>query len=80
MDTPTPERLFFYNMSKQIFPPVKVAILIDGGFFVKRFNALYNINRDMTGAEVANHLYTMAHKHVGQNNTLLSWSVTGFPL
>lgn len=62
--------IFFYNMSKQIFPPVKVAILIDGGFFVKRFNALYNINRDMTGAEVANHLYTMAHKHVGQNNTL----------
>ncbi|MCE9334071.1 NYN domain-containing protein [Bacteroides fragilis] len=24
----------------------------------------------MSGAEVANHLYTMAHKHVGDNNTL----------
>ena len=44
--------------------------MIDGGFFVKRFNALYNSQKKMTGAEVANYLYTMAHKYVGQNNTL----------
>lgn len=54
-------------MTKQNLPPVKIAILIDGGFFVKRFNALYNKDRQMSGAEVANHLYTMAHKHVGDN-------------
>lgn len=57
-------------MSKQNLPPVKVAILIDGGFFVKRFNALYNKSRNMSGTEVANYLYTMAHRHVGENNTL----------
>ena len=51
-------------------PPVKIAVLIDGGFFIKRFNALYNKDRKMTGAEVADHLYTMAHKHVGNQNIL----------
>lgn len=65
-----PGAFIFFIMSKQIFPPVKVAVLIDGGFFVKRFNALYNLTKEMTGADVANYLYTMAHKHVGQNNTL----------
>lgn len=57
-------------MGKQNLPPVKVAILIDGGFFIKRFNALYNQDKTMTGAEIANYMYTMAHKHVGSNNTL----------
>lgn len=52
------------------FPPVKIAVLIDGGFFVKRFNFLYNKDRKMTGEQVANHLYTMAIKHVGKQNTL----------
>ena len=57
-------------MAKQTLPPVKIAILIDGGFFIKRFNALYNSNRNMTGEEVAEYLYTMAHMHVGDKNTL----------
>ena len=58
-------------MSKsEELPPIKIAILIDGGFFVKRFNALYNKDRTMSGSEVAEHLYTMAHKHVGAKNTL----------
>lgn len=52
------------------FPPVKIAVLIDGGFFVKRFNKLYNKDKKMTGEEVADYLYTMAMKHVGNNNTL----------
>ncbi len=64
----------FYNnnMSKKnnSFPPVKIAVLIDGGFFVKRFNSLYNKDGKLTGKQVANHLYTMAMKHVGHNNTL----------
>ena len=55
---------------KNSFPPVKIAVLIDGGFFVKRFNSLYNKDRKMTGAHVADYLYTMAMKHVGNNNTL----------
>ena len=46
------------------FPPVKVAVLIDGGFFIKRFNALYNKDKQKTGEEVAEMLYTMAMKHV----------------
>lgn len=57
-------------MRKENLPPVKVAVLIDGGFFIKRFNALYNKDKRMTGKEVAGHLYTMAMKHVGKNNSL----------
>ena len=52
------------------YPPVKVAILIDGGFFIKRFNSLYNKDKKKTGEEVAEMLYTMAMKHVGNKNTL----------
>lgn len=52
------------------FPPVKVAVLIDGGFFVKRFNALYNKDKTKKGEDVAEMLYTMAMKHVGGKNTL----------
>lgn len=58
------------NSGKQGLPPVKVAVLIDGGFFIKRFNSLYNKDRSMSGAEVAKYLYTMAHGHVGNNNIL----------
>ena len=52
------------------FPPVKIAVLIDGGFFVKRFNHLYNKDKAMTGEQVADCLCSMAMKHVGDNNTL----------
>ena len=51
-------------------PPVKIAVLIDGGFFIKRFNSIYNKERTMTGKEVAAYLYTFAHKHVGAGNVL----------
>ena len=57
-------------MKNNSFPPVKIAVLIDGGFFIKRFNALYNKDKKMSGEEVANHLYTFAHSHVGKENTL----------
>lgn len=56
--------------TKSSLPPVKIAVLIDGGFFIKRFNYMYNKERTMTGAEVAGHLYTLAHKHVGGGNVL----------
>lgn len=52
------------------FPPVKIAVMIDGGFFVKRFRANYDKEKRMTGAEVAEQLYTMAMRHVGERNTL----------
>ena len=55
---------------KSSLPPVKVAVLIDGGFFVKRFNSVFNQKKTMTGAEVADRLYTIAHRHVGKENTL----------
>lgn len=51
-------------------PPLKIAVLIDGGFFVKRFNSLYNKDRKMTGGQVADYLYTMAMKHVGNKDIL----------
>lgn len=57
-------------MSKTNLPPVRIAVMIDGGFFVKRFNSLYNKDRKMTGKQVADCLYTMAHKHVGTSNIL----------
>lgn len=56
--------------TKSSLPSVKIAVLIDGGFFIKRFNYMYNKERIMTGAEVAGHLYTLAHKHVGVGNVL----------
>lgn len=58
------------SQQKSILPPVKVAVLIDGGFFVKRFNQIFNQSRTMTGAEVADKLYTIAHSHVGKENIL----------
>jgi hypothetical protein len=57
-------------MSKNSFPSVKIAVLIDGSFFIKRFNAIFNKSRTMTGEQVADKLYTIAHQHVGKENTL----------
>jgi uncharacterized LabA/DUF88 family protein len=58
-------------MSKRnSFPPVTVAVLIDGGFFIKRFNSIYNKDKQLPGVKVAEMLYTMALKHVGNTNTL----------
>ncbi|MCC8117353.1 MAG: NYN domain-containing protein [Bacteroidales bacterium] len=70
MGLPTLELLFFIMIKDQSYPPIKIAILIDGGFFLKRFNALYNKERNLTGPQVADMLYTMAMKHVGNKNTL----------
>lgn len=64
-----PLGFLFYRMNEQL-PPIRIAILIDGGFFIKRFNTLYNKERKLSGAEVAECVYTMAHKHVGKRNIL----------
>ena len=50
-------------------PPTKIAVLIDGGFFLKRFNALYNKNRCLSAEEIADCMHSMALHMVG-NNTL----------
>lgn len=57
-------------MTNDLLPPIKIAILIDGGFFIKRFNALYNKDRHLSGSQVADIMYAMAHKHVGKKNIL----------
>lgn len=45
-----------------------VAVLIDGGFFLKRYNAL--VGKGHTPEQVARNLYTFAHRHVGSENHL----------
>lgn len=77
MDVPTLELFLLEkimkssnNQNKGALPPVKVAVLIDGGFFVKRFNSVFNPSRTMTGETVAQRLYTIAHRHVGKENIL----------
>lgn len=58
-------------MTKNNFlPPIKIAIMIDGGFFVKRFRLLYDKDKTMSGEEVAEHLYTIALTHVTDRNIL----------
>lgn len=49
---------------------LSVAILIDGGFFLKRYFKLYKNPKSHTPAEVAKNLYTLAHRHVGDDNYL----------
>lgn len=49
---------------------LSVAILIDGGFFLKRYFKLYKNPKSHTPAEVAKNLYTLAHRHVGNDNYL----------
>lgn len=50
--------------------PIRVAILIDGGYFIKRYNAMYNKPGNKTASTIANDLYTISHSHVGKNNYL----------
>lgn len=45
-----------------------VAVLIDGGFFIKRYRAL--ISKGHTAKQVADQLYTFALRHVGLGNHL----------
>jgi uncharacterized LabA/DUF88 family protein len=51
-------------------PKHSVAILIDGGFFLKRYFAILDRSRTHTPEQVAKNLYTFAHRHVGNDNYL----------
>jgi len=59
-----------HSPAKITLPPVRIAVLVDGGFFIKRYNAVFNEKRAMTGRQVAHELYKIAHKHVGRQNIL----------
>ena len=60
--------LIFYDMDKnRNLPPKKIAVLIDGGFFLKRFNFLYNKDRTMTAEEIADALYGLVMKMAKSN-------------
>ena len=50
--------------------PIRVAVMIDGGFFLKRYNSLHNKTKKHDAAKVANALYYLAHMHVGNENYL----------
>lgn len=63
-------RAYFFIMKKETtnpLPPTKIAVLIDGGFFLKRFNALYNKDRNLTAEEIADSMHSMALRMVGNN-------------
>lgn len=72
---PHPEVIFIYNIMSHPKPsylstPIKVAVLIDGAFFTKRYNTLYDRHKTKTPKEIVSDLYTIAHAHVGENNYL----------
>lgn len=46
----------------------KVAVLIDGAFFLKRYHFLFPGGETHTAKEVADQLYRMALEHVGKND------------
>ena len=54
---------------KHQLPPTKIAVLVDGGFFLKRFNALYNKDKSLSPDDIADCLHNMALRLTG-NNTL----------
>ena len=55
---------------KSELPSRRIAVLIDGVFFIKRFNHLYNSDGRMSGEQVADAMYTMAHRHLRANDVL----------
>ncbi len=63
---PHPKGFFFITMNNIS----KVAILIDGGFFIKRYPAIFPQSDRFNAEEVAEDLYSMALRHVGKDNTL----------
>jgi hypothetical protein len=68
-------RAFFYlnamekknptNPIYKVSVPTKIAVLIDGGFFIKRYNALYNSDKSKSAKEVTEDIYTLRMYHRG---------------
>lgn len=57
-------------MDNKFLPPRRIAVLIDGAFFLKRFFHQYDKNQSMTAEQVAEAMYNMAHDHVRKNDIL----------
>ena len=57
-------------MDNKFLPPRRIAVLIDGAFFLKRFFYQYDKFHAMTAEQVAEALYNMAHDHVRKNDIL----------
>jgi uncharacterized LabA/DUF88 family protein len=47
-----------------------VAVLVDGGYFLKRYASLVDPKHDHSPEQVAKNLITFAHRHVGKSNHL----------
>ena len=56
--------------SANINIPVKITVMIDRGYYIKRYNSLFNKEKSKTAEEVADDIYTLAHSHVGRENYL----------
>lgn len=51
-------------------PGVSVAILVDGGFFLKRYNQLYEKGKQHPANEVADNLYSLCMGHLKEQDYL----------
>lgn len=49
---------------------IKIAVLVDGGFFIKRYHRVFPGASKNSAEKVAADLYTMALRHVGEENSL----------
>ena len=62
---------FFNRMTnKDLIPPQRIAVLIDGAFFLKRFFYQYDKQQSMTAKQVADAMYSMVHDHVRKRDIL----------
>ena len=61
------QELSFYMANKSINTDYPVAILIDGGFFLKRYRRL--IDKNASPKKVADHLFTLSLAHLDDGNT-----------
>ena len=71
---PSPKAIFNFKLdfmkNRHALAPIRVAVLIDGGYFIKRYNTLYNKDRSKSPETIVKDLCTIALSHVGENNYL----------
>ena len=67
---PTQGQFFLYPYQYMNNHTCSVAILIDGGFFLKKYWTLVDPARSHTPVQVAKNLYTLALRHVRTNSYL----------
>ncbi len=57
-------------MTNKSLPPQRIAVLIDGAFFLKRFFKQYDVEQKMSAFQVANAMNQMVHDHIRRNDVL----------